>query len=522
MLRRSFGACAFALALATADAACAVREPGSGSGATAASPVPTALPSSSGATFLPDPPVAMRLAVRPLGVSPDGVLRWLVLAEFRDASGAPTTLVRGGDVDVSASGASAQWQTRLRFGGPSAIVSTPVDATIVVRARADVGVALPPQTLALRTHDDATPRVVARALGPHLVQIGWFPRAPGATVRVARDGRDLALVDGAASTYRDTSAEPGRSYRYAIAIPGRPRADLEADTPHEASHGKLAALGGIGAWLSFSASPYDANSFSTLDANAIVARAARAGLRSIQLRVAYGAFDEIVPDAKPAIDALLDAAAANGVAVVGWTIPRARDFDDLATAVAAARYRTSAGNGFAALAVDLERGDDYLGSGDSGFDALAHYLADLRAALGPDYPLVATVEDPALEHLDGAAYPYAAIARSADVLQPMTYWRMLSKAATTPDAVAATVRTSYATLERLAGKPVRIAVGAQTSGEGPRGAPPGPELAAAIAAARDAGAVGITFFDWTATSDEQWTAIGLAPWAASPSPRPGG
>jgi hypothetical protein len=60
---------------------------------------------------------------------------------------------------------------------------------------------------------------------------------------------------------------------------------------------------------------------------------------------------------------LIDAAAARGIAVIGWTVPREASFDDLAQVVAAANYRTAHGTRLAGLAVDLERDAEYMGTG---------------------------------------------------------------------------------------------------------------------------------------------------------------
>jgi len=268
---------------------------------------------------------------------------------------------------------------------------------------------------------------------------------------------------------------------------------------------------GKSAWLAFSGDPLDDASYAKLDVEQIVATATRAGLRSVELRLAYGAFDEITPASKATIDRLIDALVARHVAVIGWTVPRATAFDDLARNAAVAAYRTPNGTALTGLAVDLERGEEYLGDGPAGFTALGTYLGALRRAVGPRVLLVATVEDPFLEHLDATKFPYAAIARDADVLQPMTYWRMMGPWEG-PEKARAAVGGSVALVRRLAEREVPIDVGAQTGVLGKRGAPPGDELAAAIDAGRRAGALGVTFYDWSGTGPEQWDAIARAAW----------
>ena len=80
------------------------------------------------------------------------------------------------------------------------------------------------------------------------------------------------------------------------------------------------------------------------------------------------------------------------------------------------------------------------------------------------------------------------------------------------------MRESYAATLLVAHRTIAIDIGGQTAGDGPRGAPPADEIAAAVRAARDAGALGVTFFDWNGTSEAQWTALARTPWGERPMP----
>jgi hypothetical protein len=488
---------------------------------TALGPFPTAAPAPGTPIFEPSVATRMSLDASPLGVSPDGFARWLVRVRFASADGAATHLVSGGDIAFTPTRGSAQWQTRLRYDGPAAIVSATVDGPLGITARANGPLSLAAARATTNTRYWSGPRASAAALGPHLVQIGWFPAALS-TVHVTRTDelgvRRLVLVPPPSSTFRDTSVEPGARERYDVAITGRAPSSFSVHVPAEPAHAPLSSLAGKAMWLSFSPSPNDANSYRKLAAGAIVARASASGIRTIELRTAYGPFSEITPAARPWVDALIDAAAMHGIAVVAWTVPRGSDYDDLARSVAAAFYRTPHGKGFAALAVDLERGSDFLGDGPAGYEAIAAYALRLREALGTEYPLIATVEDPYLGHLGGSDYPYAAVAENVDVLQPMAYWRMMSARANSPEAVRRIVRESYAATLLVAHRAIAIDIGGQTAGDGPRGAPPPDEIAAAVRAARDAGALGVTFFDWNGTSDAQWAALARTPWGEPPLP----
>jgi hypothetical protein len=482
---------------------------------------PTALPSTAPAPqpavlWSGSPAASFALDVEPLGVSPDGEARALVRVVLHDAGGNVVRVRRGADFDYFTDRGEAQWQTRLRYGGPAAIVTVRDDGPVHVRVVANRPPGLTEQRATYDTRDWRLPRVVAAAVGPHLVRLGWFPRLRAGRVRVyrvdARGRRTLAAtLPAPASLWDDAAARPGAVARYLVVRAAAGAIAVQANVPPELPPSGVAALRGKSAWLAFSGDPLDDASYAKLDVDEIVATAVQAGIHAVELRLAYGAFDEVTPDAKATVDRLIDALVAHHVAVIGWTVPRAPSFEDLARNAAVAAYRTPSGSAVTGLAVDLERGEEFLGSGPRGYTALRTYLGALRRAVGPHVLLVATVEDPYLEHLDGSTFPYAAIARDADVLQPMTYLRMLGPWDSVPKVQTA-VAGSVALVRRLALRNLPIDVGAQTGVLGKRGAPPGDELAAAIDASRRAGAIGITFYDWTGTGPEQWRAIAQAPW----------
>ena len=360
------------------------------------------------------------------------------------------------------------------------------------------------------------PRTVAAAVGPHLVRIGWFPQVRDGAVRVYRvdaSGRRTlaAALHAPSSSWDDDAVKPGRVARYAVVRPHGAAADVHANVPPQLPDSTVDAIRGKSAWLAFSADPLDDGAYTKLDVDGIVDTAVRAGVRSIELRLAYGAFDEVTSPAKATIDRLIDGLAAHHVAVIGWTVPRTIAFDDLARNAAVAAYRTPSGNGIAGLAVDVERGEEFMGDGPAGYAAMRDEIALVRRAVGPHVLLIATIEDPYLEHLDQSKFPYREIARDADVLQPMTYWRMLGPWDSVPKVQTA-IAGSVALVRRLAGRDVPVDVGAQTGVLSKRGAPPGDELAAAIDASRRAGAIGVTFYDWAGTGPEQWDAIAKAAW----------
>jgi hypothetical protein len=482
---------------------------------------PTAMPTSVPAPqptvlWQTAPAASFALEVQPLDVSPDGDARALVRVVLRDAAGNVVRLRRGADFDYFSTPGGAQWQTRLRYGGPAAIVSVRDDGPVAVRVVANRPKELGTQRASFDTRAWRVSRTVAGAVGPHLVRVGWFPQVRDGAVRVYRvdtAGRRTlaATVRAPSSSWDDDAVAPGRVARYAVVRPRGAPAVVHANVPPPLPHSTADAMRGKSAWLAFSADPLDDESYTKLDVDGIVETAVRAGLRSVELRLAYGAFDEMAPPAKPTIDRLIDGLVAHHIAVIGWTVPRTVAFEDLARNAAVAAYRTPGGNGITGLAVDVERGEEFMGHGPAGYAALRDEIALVRRAVGPHVLIVATVEDPYLEHLDQSTFPYREIARAADVLQPMTYWRMLGPWDSVPKVQTA-VAGSVALVRRLAERDVPIDVGAQTGVLSKRGAPPADELAAAIDASRRAGAIGVTFYDWSGTGPEQWDAIAKASW----------
>jgi hypothetical protein len=322
----------------------------------------------------------------------------------------------------------------------------------------------------------------------------------------------VGLVGSPSSTFRDETVVPGVRYRYRIARKGYAPDNLTIDVPTELPSASTKAVAGKGMWLTFSPDTRDDDAYSVLNPKAIVDRAVGAGVSYIELRTAYGAYWEITPQAQPVIDDLIDRAAERGIGIIGWTVPRSTTFDDLAVSVATAAYATRRGNHFSGLAIDLERGESFMGDGLRGYAALVDYPRLLRAAVGSRYPLIATIEDPYIEHLTNKQYPYAAIASEVDVLQPMVYWSALSNARLAPAAVRSAIARAFNTTLREARHRIDINIGGQTTPLGASGAPLPEEITASLEASRKLGALGETFFAWNGTLDGQWEAIARYRW----------
>lgn len=465
--------------------------------------------------YIGNPAASVRIETRILGVSPDGYARWLAIAHFYDARGKPTRILANSNLNWVPSSGRAQWQNRMRYGQPSAIVSTDRNGTIVLTVLPTLP-KLPQVTVRTDTRTWRGPRVAAGAIGPHLVEIGWFPYAarPVAVWRIGPRGSRtmVAQVAGGSHCY-DPTVDPGAAYRYAVVRTGRTVQTNVVHVPPRLARTSVADVSGSGMWLFFTLDPLDDIYYRKLDPAAIVRQAVAAHLHYVELRAAYGAYFEITPQAKPVVDALIDGLESHGIGVIGWSVPRETSYEDLRATLDVAAYRTATGRRFTGLAVDAERGDEFMGDGPKAIDALARYLALVRAAAGPRYLVVATVEDPYFEHLNDHKYPYRAIARASSVLQPMAYWRMMRKhPPANAGQVAREMRDSYTTLLRMAGRHMPISMGGQTSALTATGAPTAKEITASMRASKRAGAIGEAFFAWDGTLAQQWAAIGGFNW----------
>jgi len=452
---------------------------------------------------------------RPLGIDPDGRATWLLIAHFYDGQNKPTTILANSDLDWVADRGHVQWQSRMRFGSPAAIVTTDRDGIINAKITANMP-HFGSVRISTNTQTWKTPRAVAQALGPYMVQIGWFPRA-ATPVRVARfddgaGGKTLVTLPAGASTYRDTSVRPSRRYRYVVTRGAAPPVALAAITPPALLATNVSMASGKGMWLYWSLNPTDDNYYAKLDPAKIADQAARAGLHYVEVRTAYGAHWQVPPAAKPTIDAIIDDLAARGILTMAWSVPREATFEDISASARSAQYRTAKGTSVHGIAVDLERGDEFLGADPLGLPALWIYEKYLREALGPNSLIVATVEDPSFEHLDESKYPFREIARYADVLQPMAYWRMMRRTPTTPEMVTQLMQKSVTMLLAVSGRTLPVSIGGQTGAEGRLGYPPGDEIVASLNGAKAAGAIGVCYFDYDGTQPYQWDALASYRW----------
>jgi hypothetical protein len=208
------------------------------------------------------------------------------------------------------------------------------------------------------------------------------------------------------------------------------------------------------------------------------------------------------------LDALLPLAHAAGLKVIPWVYPWLADVPaDLQLALAAARHVAPSGDRVDGLAVDLEENLDEATN--------RTYGELLRVSLGADPLLVAIVFQPQIA--SGRRTPYAALAKSYDVIAPMSYWHGRPISYGYQDAYDYVAESVRLIRERAGRANVPVAVLGQTfdwfsrNEIGP-GNPTGDEMRGALQAARDAGALGMGFFNWYSTTPDEWDALQAFAW----------
>jgi hypothetical protein len=414
-------------------------------------------------------------------------------------------------------------------GAPGVIVTVAEGTSFTIVAATD-DASLGRQTLALTSpsNSPSTFSTAAQPIGGRIVVVGWMRLPPAGVTQYkiyrrragASHGHLIATVSPIGRTWRDDSVGPGTAYSYTV-IASTSSGSLQASTGFVTTGGALpstdlSAISGKGMFLYFTPDANGENSYLKYDPAAIIARAHASGISHIEVRMARGTFVEAATPASRAwLDELIDRASAAGIRLIAWQVPRRSTAADAAAAVAAAEYTTPSGNGFAGLSLDIEDGDNYMGNGDVAKQRMVDQIALVRDAVGPDYLVVATVMSPALTHWTNARYPFAGIATYASVMQPMEYWHHFYTSthhSYTQDEVSGACADSVSLTRQQAGRDIPINVAGQSDDLGTTGRPSPDEIGWCLAAAKSAGAIGQTFFDWRGTGDDGWSAIANFAW----------
>ena len=166
---------------------------------------------------------------------------------------------------------------------------------------------------------------------------------------------------------------------------------------------------------------YHPSAWAVPSATAVAIR--RRGVRTVYVQTGnYGQRADVVRAS--ALGRLVDAAHAQGLAVVGWYLPSLRNpARDLRRALAAVRFRTQTGGRLDSFALDIE--SSLVRSARLRTARLIDLSRRLRAAAGPQYPLGAIIPSPrGMELLPKywPGFPYSDLYRVYDVFLPMAYF----------------------------------------------------------------------------------------------------
>jgi len=238
------------------------------------------------------------------------------------------------------------------------------------------------------------------------------------------------------------------------------------------------------------------------DPASIVAHAQAAGLTHIYVRTGSSVDGPTVGF----LDALLPVAHAAGLKVIGWDFPYLDDPAlDADRAIDEILYTLPAtGDRLDGFSADIET--PYEGVALTP-EAAATYGQIIRDAVGPDYPLIATVPRPSPARQRD--YPYAEVTASFSAIAPMVYW--INGPPVDPTIEALSFLAQF-------GKPV-MPVGQAYDGGlegGPPGTPTYHDLEVYMEVANENGASGVSFWSWQHASDEMWAAIAAGPEVGQP------
>jgi hypothetical protein len=218
--------------------------------------------------------------------------------------------------------------------------------------------------------------------------------------------------------------------------------------------------------------------------------------------------------------AWIRAAHANGMRIVGWYLPGYGNLDrDVDRTVAIATFRTSDGQRFDALAVDIEDKCEVQGSTCNGVTpsptltqegwnaAIVTHMQRVRATLGALYPMAAIVPPPlgmALRPSHWTGFPWRSLPRGYNVLAPMAYWSYRDDCPQVPEHCAyGYTADNVAQVRSLTGDPVLAIHVAGGVGDNVTTAQVSDFANAALAS----GVIGGSLYDYRTTAPSCWAPL---------------
>ena len=198
----------------------------------------------------------------------------------------------------------------------------------------------------------------------------------------------------------------------------------------------LSAFKRLGAWVDL----YD---YEALDPEAASADMAARGVKTLYLQTAR--WNRPAPDDPNVfldmtlVERWVHAAHAHGMRIVGWYLPAYEDMNrDVSRTKAIAVYRTSAGQRFDALAIDIEY-KAQMPSLSAWNAAVAEHARRVRSKVGSGYPVAAIVPAPLAMEIypeNWTGFPWQSLAAHSNVFMPMAYWSYRHDCDSKPDHCA--------------------------------------------------------------------------------------
>ena len=267
-----------------------------------------------------------------------------------------------------------------------------------------------------------------------------------------------------------------------------------------ASLRSLNAYSGTGSWVSI----YDTAAWRSPER--VVRTLASHRVHTLFLQTSnYRQSVDVVRPAK--VGRFLDAADAAGISVVGWYLPSlASPSRDLRRALAGARFRSPAGNGFDSFALDIE--STKVRSFALRNQRAVAFAAAVHGALGAAYPLGAiSIAPVGNSPTYWPSYPYRELAPHVDVFLPMTYFTARTSGA------AGVSRYTAANL-RIIRSQIAAAFPIHPIGGEARHAPLA-EVKAFLRSAKSANTLGTSLWEYGEMTPGHWSALAAAAAAAN-------
>ncbi|WP_053957985.1 hypothetical protein [Sulfobacillus thermosulfidooxidans] len=286
---------------------------------------------------------------------------------------------------------------------------------------------------------------------------------------------------------------------------------------------------GKGAFVFYSFAPTSPIYWAKMSPQVIVNRAQTAGLKYLEIRLGYSNWLQIAQGSQQEwFNHLLNSAHRHGIRVIGWIIPYVNNQSaqtiqtslagDWQVAYYLVHYKTSKGGQLSGLAMDLELGPLYF---DGNTTALGEYVKGVRAMVGPGYPLIAIVPDPARTGPTSVIgqshyYPYNVVAHFSNVLQPMAYWHeyyVHDDFDYTNSYVRNFISQAILTTRQQARvSSIAINLALQFYGNSTVGYPSVQEENNALVSANTDGAIGVAAFQWHTLTAAYWDVLSQFRW----------